>query len=754
MAFRIFNGGEESYRGGLPVNCPSCFGGDFDQVRCHYCAYEPLMPHAGIALPIGTLLKNGEYQVGRILGKPGGFGITYLGWNLQLETKVAIKEYLPLQIAGRGAGTATVSVHAQDNIESFECGLKSFLDEARTLAQLRHDNIVRVQNFFRENGTAYMVMEFLEGQSLEEYLVKVGRITAPDAVALFLPILDGLAYLHQKNILHRDIKPANIYLTEEGKAILLDFGAARQAMQERSQSMTSIVTPGFAPWEQYYRKGRQGPWTDVYACAATLYRMVTGQVPQDGAERAIEDDMVQAENLVAGLDISISNAIMAGLAIKIENRPQTASEFAILLQEDNDHLVAAGNRNQGSRDSEETHPSIAQKSIVGDVLQNQENSNDAQRVKGKKALMSTTVFKMAAILLLAMVLGGLAISEIMHGEIGKQSLKKQSESIPVEAPQAKPIERPQTIEPVKWTANSVWPHDNYHSVALVEVSKRAKDITKGTVEMTVQVGGARGYRGSDLLKVVRDGQVHVSDMLMGGVTSDEPLFNIVNLPFLFQSLDECKILMDIARPHFEKVAAQKWGQKILYSAPWPATGLWSKKEIRSVADMRGIKTRIFSKYGEVFVRAVQGNPHPLPSSQLNTSLKEGLIDSVLTSTPTVVDLSLSGSVRFFAPIYFAIGTNIVTVNLKEFNKLDIDTREALIKLGKDMEEEMWEKVDRIDKENERICNRNGIKTILPTPEFLNELSLVTRGIREDWLRTAPSEARLIVQEFNRRVGRR
>ena len=313
------------------MKCPSCFDGAYDSIRCHRCGYESGKPHVGIALPLGTRLKNGEYQIGKVLGKPGGFGITYLGWNVQLETKVAIKEYLPLQIAGRGAGTVAVSVHAEENSEVFEYGLKSFLEEARTLAQLRHESIVRVQNFFRENGTAYMVMEYLEGQSLEEYLAKIGRVTAPDAVALFLPVLNGLSYMHQKNILHRDIKPANIYLTEEGKAILLDFGAARQAVQEKSQSMTAIVTPGYAPWEQYHRKGKQGPWTDVYACAATLYRMVTGQNPPEGAERILEDDIVPVDRLVPGIDATIAAEIMTGLAVKMEERPQTAKKYLDLL---------------------------------------------------------------------------------------------------------------------------------------------------------------------------------------------------------------------------------------------------------------------------------------------------------------------------------------------------------------------------------------------------------------------------------------
>lgn len=314
------------------MKCPSCFAMKYEAGRCNKCGYDAQKLHNDIFLPIGTLLKGGEYQIGRVLGQPGGFGITYLAWDIQLEACVAIKEYLPLQIAGRGAGALAVTIHSQEQETVFENGLHSFLEEAKTLAQLRHDNIVRVHNFFRENGTAYMVMEYLEGQSLEEYLNIVGQITPPDAVALFMPVLDGLGYMHKRNLLHRDIKPSNIYLTDEGKAILLDFGAARQVIRERSQSMTAILTYGYAPWEQYHRKGKQGPWTDVYACAATLYRMISGQVPPDSAERSMEDNIIPLQNIVPKMDCTIANAIMAGLKVRFDERTQSVEEMARGLQ--------------------------------------------------------------------------------------------------------------------------------------------------------------------------------------------------------------------------------------------------------------------------------------------------------------------------------------------------------------------------------------------------------------------------------------
>ncbi|MHC1761094.1 MAG: TRAP transporter substrate-binding protein [Negativicutes bacterium] len=319
---------------------------------------------------------------------------------------------------------------------------------------------------------------------------------------------------------------------------------------------------------------------------------------------------------------------------------------------------------------------------------------------------------------------------------------------------SKPAEPAKAAAPVKWVANSVWPPNNHHSVGLNDFAKRAKEATKGKVDITVQTGGALGYKGPELLKVVRDGLVPMSDMLTSGVAGDELLFDIVTLPFLIQSFDEGKILSDIARPHFDKVAEQKWGQKILYIAPWPAAGLWTKTEVTSVAGMKGLKTRTYDKNGALVMQAVGGTPYPLPFSEVYSSLATNLIDSVLTSTPTAVDAKFWEVLKFYSPINITMATDLVTVNLKEFNKLDKETQAALVKLGKDMEAEMWKKVAQLDKDQEAISNKGGIKTIAPSKEFLNELSVVTKGIREEWLKKAPPEAKTIVEEFNKKVGRK
>ncbi len=308
-------------------------------------------------------------------------------------------------------------------------------------------------------------------------------------------------------------------------------------------------------------------------------------------------------------------------------------------------------------------------------------------------------------------------------------------------------------KPVVWVANSVWPPNNHQSQGLEEFATKVYEATDGKVELQVKTGEALGYKGPELLKVVRDNLVPVSDMLTSGVAGDEPLFEVVTLPFLVQSFEEGKLLSEIARPYFDQVAEEKWNQKILYISPWPAAGFWTKDEVKSLEDMKGLKIRTYDKNGALVVEATEGTPHPLPFSEVYSSLATGVIDSVLTSTPTAVDAKFWEVLDYYVPASVTMATNLVTVNLDEFNKLDQETQEVLIQVGKEMEVLMWEKVAKLDKEKEAIVNENGITTLTPSAEFMNALSEVTEDIRQEWLKDAPAEAREIVNKFNEAVGR-
>ncbi len=285
-----------------------------------------------VALHSGFRL--GKYELQAVLGQ-GGFGITYKAWDGELNRAVAIKEYLPSDVAVRIDGS-TVRARSRNDQDSFQWGLERFLDEARALARFDHSGaVVRVYDYMQANGTAYMVMALVEGEPLSALYRREAPLPEERLKAIVLPVLDGLEDVHQAGFLHRDIKPANILMRANGQPVLIDFGAARQALGEKSRSITSVFTPGYAPFEQYTSSGKQGPWTDIYALAATLYHGVTGKVPPQATDRIREDAMEPAIRAGGGrYSVSFLAAIDAGLEVFENRRPQTVAQWRAMLTGD------------------------------------------------------------------------------------------------------------------------------------------------------------------------------------------------------------------------------------------------------------------------------------------------------------------------------------------------------------------------------------------------------------------------------------
>jgi len=225
------------------------------------------------SLPKGALI--GKYEITQVLGI-GGFGITYKAWDRRLECNVAIKEYLPVEYAFRDPNTTDVQPHSNTTAKEYSVGLQRFLEEARTLAKFKDPNIVRVVDHIEANGTAYLVMDYEEGETLSNRLKREGTLSESALLAIILPILNGLRTLHSVSILHRDIKPGNIYLRLNGSPVLIDFGSAKQHQVEQTRSVTTMVTAGYAPYEQYSNRRKQGPYTDLYALGATMHRCING----------------------------------------------------------------------------------------------------------------------------------------------------------------------------------------------------------------------------------------------------------------------------------------------------------------------------------------------------------------------------------------------------------------------------------------------------------------------------------------------
>ncbi|MDJ0948118.1 MAG: serine/threonine-protein kinase [Alphaproteobacteria bacterium] len=283
--------------------------------------------HPGNALPAGFDLN--EYRILSVLGD-GGFGITYRAEDVNLGKQVAIKEYLPVELAIR-RGTSNVEPRSTGTAEDFSWGLREFLREAQTLARFEHPNIVPVLRFFEANGTAYIVMAFQEGRSLFE-MIQRGGLSQGDIDGMLPALLDGLAAVHAGGYLHRDIKPENIFIRRDGTPVLIDFGAARQALGNRTQSLTSIVSRGYAPFEQYTKEGPQGPWSDIYALGAVLYAAITGEPPPDATDRKQRDTMAPAVEVGRGqFPEPFLRAIDWALEVAAEDRPQSLAEWRAAL---------------------------------------------------------------------------------------------------------------------------------------------------------------------------------------------------------------------------------------------------------------------------------------------------------------------------------------------------------------------------------------------------------------------------------------
>jgi LAS superfamily LD-carboxypeptidase LdcB/serine/threonine protein kinase len=321
--------------------CLGCFDDCSGQNPCPSCGYETETLEVSLYLIPGTILSD-KYLVGRVLGQ-GGFGITYLGWDTNLDIRIAIKEFFPQGLVSRLPGENSVISYTGEVREQFTFGVESFLREAKTLAHFEHHpNIVTVRDFFKENNTAYMVMSFIEGVTLLEHLKNSGgKIPVEPAVQIIMPVLDALKEVHRAGIMHRDISPDNIFIDREGRIVLIDFGAARQELREKSKSLSVILKAGYAPEEQYRSKGKQGPWTDIYAVAATMYRSITGQTPLEAIDRMAQDDLQTPLQLGVKINKPLEKTLLKALAVKTEDRYQVVKEFQ-------EALVAASDKGQSA----------------------------------------------------------------------------------------------------------------------------------------------------------------------------------------------------------------------------------------------------------------------------------------------------------------------------------------------------------------------------------------------------------------------
>ena len=319
-------------------NCMNTYAEEYEV--CPHCGYvHSAQPKEAFHLYPGTVLHE-RYVVGATVGI-GGFGITYRAWDQALDKQVAVKEYFPNGVVNRVPGNPEVIVFSEEATGEFQKGRVRFLAEAENMARFNaHPNIVDVYDFFEENHTAYIVMEFLDGLSFKQYLsLYDGVIPWQKAVEIVNPVLKALKEIHKKKIVHRDISPDNIYILpldsqlEHFVVKVIDFGAARLSDGEEEKTLSIILKPGFAPPEQYEKKSRQGPWTDFYAVGAMLYLAITGVKPDESLNRMIKDELAGPSELIPDLPRYLNDTIMRALALNPELRFRNADQFLEALNQ-------------------------------------------------------------------------------------------------------------------------------------------------------------------------------------------------------------------------------------------------------------------------------------------------------------------------------------------------------------------------------------------------------------------------------------
>ncbi len=420
--------------GANQVRCAKCMNCISPENKfCPFCGTEvEAESEDSLFLKSGAELK-GRYSIGEVLGY-GGFGVTYAGWDKTLDRKVAVKEYFPTEFSTRKPDRSYLSVFSGDKGDYFRKGLERYLGEARTIAKLEDiPRIVGVKDYFEENNTAYIVMKFVEGITLKEYLKINGTLSADDVISLFIPLIRSLGKVHSKNIVHRDISPDNIMINENGIE-LIDFGAARVVIKDDEKSLSIVLKHGYAPEEQYRKNGNQGPWTDVYAMCATMYKCITGVTPPRVFDRMVGDKLVPPSQLGVQISEDVEHAIIKGLSINANDRFQSMESLYTALSGENIHadaVVAAPSHESSTTKNTAVRDDTPTEIATPVSISSDDDKKEKSQKENKKNKSNTwLIIALVAVILVAGVVIGILLlrDKDTGGETGSSTTTTTAEA--------------------------------------------------------------------------------------------------------------------------------------------------------------------------------------------------------------------------------------------------------------------------------------------------------------------------------------
>ena len=663
--------------------CPNCMAKAVPvDGKCPVCGCDVNIQNAPHQLPVNTIL-NGRYLVGKVLGA-GGFGITYIGYDLKLDSKVAVKEYYPSGAANRSS-SLTVFPTTRVKGNPFEIGKDRFLKEAKTLSEFVGDsNIVTLRDYFEENGTAYIVMEYLEGEDLSHYAKEHGRFELDEALDLLEPAMLALDKVHKKGLIHRDISTSNIMVLSDGRVKVLDFGSARLQNASGELSLSVMLKPGYAPMEQYSTHGEQGSWTDVYAMSATVYRLITGKTPPPSTDRILDDTIELPSSLGVKITPEQEAALMRGLALRVPDRTQTMAELAeslrgkkkTSLQKSTKPAVDLKKKAAPEKPAKPKKKEVPAKEPEKKVLLEKPAKTQGEKKQLKKYL---PVIGAAVLALLVLVLAVPAMKNTDTAAVPAAATETPAADAAAPAGTAAATDGPKVGQTVLKCAFSQT-IENPEAKTLQKLSDDLYDATEGRYSIEVYPDAQLGDQQQTLEQCTMDA-LDMTLVANSIIETYVPDFAILGTPYVYDSVEHQQRVFESGKLDELYAATRVDGFIVLSAYSFGARNLYTRdKAVMTPDDLNGMKIRVMgSETCIAMMNAMGGVGVAMAMSEVYSAIQTGVIDGAESNIITYVDLMQYEVAPYYNRTGHLMIPDELCISANVFDSMSAEDQEALKK---------------------------------------------------------------------------